>query len=182
MTMRRQRSSPVGSRKRSGRNVWINTALTNGVVSPNAITIFDLWPGGTTPQFMTFDTTIQAVRISSLQQTSLTAAVATTRKVACSLLLATRQLDFADIIFGLLATGTGPPWMWHSFSQLAIRVVSDLNLILVSSALTNGVTVRAKRRLRENDMTLWLVVENINGAGDTDTRLNGYFRTLMRIP
>jgi len=84
-----------GTRKRTGRNVWVNNDVN---LSPtlNAFELKDILENA--PDFMTFDTTIVSVIIESLNFTYDSLAPAGVRRMAIALIVApesitTSQLD-----------------------------------------------------------------------------------------
>ncbi len=134
---------------------------------------------------MKFDVTLLAVRISYLLWSFKTASsVPGLRRAGAALMVAHENLDAADVTEGPLDTHVGPPWMWQQAVALDIdNLDTTFNFNLVSSN-TGGIMVKAKRRLRENNATLWLVLDNEDTVGVSDTELffSGYFRTLLFIP
>jgi len=131
---------------------------------------------------MIFDSTIVAVRISSLNISMTTVVTLGQRMAGAAIMVGHENLDSADIAEHPLDSSIGPPWMWHAMGQLSLGQISRLNLPLVSSVEANGVSVRANRRFRENNQTLWMIVTLNVDASDTAPLANGFVRTLIRIP
>jgi len=161
--------------------VWVNERLDQAGVASNGNTIHPLLTAAS--DFMVFDTTIVGVRISSLGISSaLTSAVAGVRQVGAALFTAQENIDSADVLDGALGIHIGPPWMWHAMGQFHSTGAAPLQLPLVSSVGTNGVLVKSRRRFKENNSTLFLLLSTDVDAGDASYTATGYFRTLLHIP
>ncbi len=157
--------------------VWVNQAINNSALTANGVNLIALL--GQAGDFMVFDTTIMAVYLH-LDFSLVTSADRLVRKVGVALAVHPDTLDAADITEGPLQSSIGPPWMWHSTTGIQIAAVGELTLPL--PAFESNAHVKAKRRFRENNSTLFLEVENIVHANDTLPILNGFVRTLIRIP
>jgi len=134
---------------------------------------------------MVFDSTVVAVRISSLNVTMVHGgATLAIRSIGAALMMGHENLDAADITDGPESSNVGPPWMWHAYiSALVPAVASSSNFNLVTSAGTGGILVKSKRKLTENNKELFLVTSNtIIAADDSSVAITGYFRVLIRIP
>ncbi len=177
MTNRNRRGRSGGPKRRSGRNVWVNNDFTSNPVG-DALAIVNLLQGA--ESFMTFDTTIVEVVIPVMNYSVLTDATVANRGVRCALMVAQENLDASDMI-SLFTDSVGPPWLWTGGDEFRTGAAGQLNLSLV---IANGGTIRAKakRRFRENDATLFLIVDNESEAGDSQQILRGFARILIHIP
>ncbi len=178
MTNRNRRSRRTSQpRRRTGRNVWVNEHF-NILLSIDNINAVNLLAAA--DNFMTFDTTIVEVIMPVLAYEVRTDATIGTRQIRWALQVAPSTFDVADFET-LYADSIGPPWMQTGGDAFKTAAVGDLNLSLT---VANGGPIRAKasRRFRENDSTLWLILENRSNAGDSSLTINGFSRTLIRIP
>ncbi len=178
MTTRRRSRRRSAPRRRSGRLVWVNHRLDQVALALNGSVLIDVLTSAA--DFMVFDTTIVSVLFTHLSASVTTSVDQATRSTGAALFVGHENLDVADITDGPLSSSIGPPWMWHSMNCLSQGVVSRLNLPLVQIGL--GLFVKAQRRFKENNSTLFLVVETDVHANDTAADLTGYIRTLLRIP
>ncbi len=177
MTTRNRRSTRRSStRRRTGRDVWVNFDV-NQVLTLGNIASFDLLVGAA--EFMVFDSTIQAVIIEHLDYSYVSVAPAGIRRIAVGFMTGLNTLDSIDFT-GPLVDGVGPAWMGmlgasHSVSGLTVQ-----NLTMTPAG---PITLKSKRRFRENDATLWMVTQNNhNIAIDTSLALTGLIRILLHIP
>ena len=175
MTTRNRR--PPRTRARTSRRVWVNqnveTALT-----VNTRQIIDVLQAA--PEFMLFDTTILRVILAPLFFTTITTVTQGIREVRYSLFIGTELLD-SDDSPTLFNNTIGADHMHVGGSGALFSSTTQL----VTFDLTEGIEhidVKAKRRFRENDSTLWLLVENEGVAGDVGLRMDGYVRTLLHVP
>ncbi len=129
---------------------------------------------------MVFDTTIVAVVIPLLQFTIVTDASVAVRECRAALTVGRNTLDTVDFA-SLFTNSTGPPWMWFGATAAIFGAATTVTLRLAGPP-GEGVRIKAQRRFRENDQTLWLVLENRIEAGDSVPRVDGFIRTLIRIP
>ena len=165
--------------RRSVRRVWVNDQISLGGNAINTVILVDLLAAAS--DFMVFDSTILAVRISHLLGSFTSSSSTVTNTIAAALMVGNENLDVADIVDRPRAGHIGPPWLWHSSVALRTGSVAIQNFNLVSST-TGGILVKAKRRLTENNQTLWLIVDSNMGGSETDFQIDGYFRTLILIP
>ncbi len=158
--------------------VWVNQKISNSMVSDVVSSVGLL---GAASDFMLFDTTIMAVRISHLQVSFDGNATTAIKEYAAALIVGNEQLDSTDFD-SLLNTSIGAAWMWHGLVTLRTPGPSITNLNIVSN-FTSGLLVKAKRRFRENNQDLFLVSE-YNDGGQVDTTIiqRGFVRILIRIP
>ena len=159
--------------------VWVNRDISSAI-SPIAVNLFNLL-SGPIPEFMTFDTTIIAVRISHLMIAFTSAAVSEIRTWSCAILLANENIDGADIIDRPGVSSEGPAWLWHGQVNLLVPGAATVQLNMVDN-VTSGLWIKANRRLREDNMGLFLISDPDMNAGDTDVELRAFTRTLLRIP
>ena len=157
--------------------VWINRQI-GSVLTVDALTIFDLMTGA--DNFMKFDTTIVRVVIPTLRFSITTDATAAVRHCRIALTTGRDTLDVLDFQ-SLFVDSTGPPWLYVTGTAFASEGVS-VNTLTLDSTLGRPQEIKSARRFKENDSTLWLVVENRAEAGDTALRIDGFIRTLVRIP
>jgi len=171
----RARRAPRG---RTARMVWVNTNVNfTGII--DGLQNLDLLAGAA--EFMVFDTTIVQVVIPELNFAFTNNALTTgNRQARAALQVGPTTMDSVDFQ-DLYSSSIGAPWMWFSGAGGRIpNTQTTLNLNLAHDE--NGVRVKAQRRFRENDSTLWLVVQNRTEAGDTGLQYDGFVRTLLRIP
>ena len=176
MTQRnRPRSRPARAQRR-GRRVWVNENI-NSVPADNTIEAIDCLTAAA--DFMTFDTTIEAVIIPDMAYSfqKLTAGVVDFRM---ALIVGPTTLDNDDFQT-LFADSIGAPWLgvWGAHA----RIPDQGLLTFALAAGFDVIRVKAKRRFRENDSTLWLVIQNVVTSGTTiNENLGGMVRTLLHIP
>jgi len=174
MTQRNRRSRSRG-RRRSGRMVWVNHDL-NLVLAPNTIQLQNLLVNA--PDFMLFDSTIQTVIIEDLSFTFDSLAPAGLRRIAIGLIVAQELID-PDDLAAPLVDGTGPGWLGMLTTALNLSGVAPQNMSLTPHGPQR---FNAKRRFRENDVTLHMQMQNVTPASDTNLKLSGIIRTLLHIP
>jgi len=176
MTNRNRRSTGSRrTRRRTGRNVWVNHDV-NATPVVNSLSLLDIMQNA--PDFMVFDTTVVSVIIESLNYSYVSIAPAGVRRISVGIMALHEGIDASDIS-PILVDGVGPPWMVllensHSISGLTVQ-----NLSLTP---TGPIHIKAKRRFRENETTLFLVIQSNHIAADTVPALIGIIRTLIHIP
>ncbi len=178
MTTRNRRSGRrSGTRRRTGRNVWVNQSL-NFPLSGGGITAVNLLDSAA--DFMTFDTTIVAVIVTDLHVSYEILGSGGFVSVRVALQTAPSMMDSADFET-LFINSIGPPWMWTR-GRTSRNSIGDL--VNLDFTPTEGTRIKAKRRFRENDSTLFLVIQSLLEAGTTIDNANmiGMFRTLLHIP
>ena len=132
---------------------------------------------------MVFDTTIVGIVIPQLTFRATVDATAGLREIRCALTVGKDTLDAGGGDFQTLyATSIGAPWMWVVGRGLQSQGAASLTLSLSGPAVSDVARIKAKRRFRENDSTVWLIHENRVNAGDTALQLKGFVRTLIYIP
>ena len=175
MTTRRRNTRSSRRGRRTGRDVWVNHDV-NFSLTNNNISNFDLLTNA--KDFMLFDTTITSVIIEDLHFSFDSLAPAGLRRIAIGLITGNAELDSTDFTSPLV-DGVGPPWMVMLTSALNLSGVAPQNMTLTK----NGpMTIRSKRRFKENDSTLFMVIHNISPAVDTTLLLSGIIRTLIHVP
>jgi len=152
--------------------------ITIATATPN---LFDLLTAA--GDFMLFDTTIVGVRISQLTLTLTGGASTQLKTFGASLLVGPTELDQQDVTSPIIDS-IGPSWLWHGFASVRVPAAAEATLNIVTSAQgQGGLLVKAQRRFRENNATLFLlVVYTDGGAVDTNIQVDGFIRTLIRIP
>ena len=167
-----------GTRRRTGRLVWVNKNIQQ-LLTDNGVSRIDLLDAA--KDFMVFDTTIVSVLISELwYNISVEAAVVFNRRVRCVMQTAIKTIDTADFepLFG---DSIGPPYMWTGGNgELKSGGGFEPRMDIIPQG--EPVFVKAKRRFKENDASLFLVAETKIASGDASVELNGYIRTLIYIP
>ncbi len=161
---------------RSARMVWVNARVS---VAPTVSTLGaeDLLAGA--QEFMKFDTTILGVVITRIAF-SLDSNAVGRKDFACALEVGKDTLDSLDFENPLVSS-IGPAWLWHGIVTQPLPIADNQNLVVVTGA--DGATmVKAKRRFRENDATLWFIHNNATNGADDNLALQAYFRILLRIP
>ncbi len=144
----------------------------------NGIAIVNLLAGA--DNFMTFDTTIVETIIPVLNFSCTTNATDAIRGIRVALLVAPSTHDASDMT-RLFTDSIGPPWMWFAGDELRTNAIGKLNLSLAFSS-AGAIRAKSKRRFRENESTLFLVIDNQTESGDTILFLSGFCRTLIHIP
>ena len=178
MTTRNRRSRRSrGSQRRTGRNVWVNHDV-NEIPVVNTLTTRNLLVNA--KDFMLFDTTIVNVIIEDLKWTFTSTSTSGTRRLAIALITGMDTLDAADFS-SLYLDDVGPPYM--VLLTKTIRVDDAGSLPHNVDITPQGpVVVKAKRRFKENDATLWLIIQQLGPATDPNQELSGIIRTLIHIP
>ncbi len=179
MTTRQRRSGRrTGTRRRTGRRVWVNENI-NAIPVDNSIFSIDLLTSAA--EFMTFDTTIVHVVITDLTfsfQVDDSGGLINSR---FALIVAPSLMDVDDFQ-PLFADSIGPPWMYVKglHTQAPVNSVIALNF----TASNGPIHVKAKRRFKENNSTLFMLFQNIVEGGTTlsQEHLSGMTRTLLHIP
>ena len=177
MTTQRRASRPRrGAPRRTGRNVWVNDNLSV-TLSDNSLIAVPLLTDAV--DFMTFDTTIVAVIINEMTMSGqkLTSGRVTAR---AALMIAPDTMD-SDDFQALITNSIGPPWMWVGSITERVADQAIFNFEFANSRFP--VRVKAKRRFRENDSTLFLVFQNaLENGSIISENLQGMVRTLIHIP
>ena len=179
MTTRRRRSRTRGARRgRTGRLVWVNReiSLTGIIDARQTLDLLLL-----AESFMVFDTTIVRVVIPELTFSFTNSGnTQNTRSARMALMVGQSSLD-ADDFEPLFTDSVGPPWLglWGA-NALVNSSQLDLTLNLVEGF--SHIDVASSRRFRENDATLFMILQNRCDSGDTGLEYRGYARTLIRIP
>ena len=177
MTNRNRRARRPAARGRTARLVWVNQFI-DVALGLDSINIIDMLVSAV--DFMTFDTTIVSVKIPWLSVSNDAAAVEGIRAVSMALIVAPDAMD-ADDFTQLHTNSIGPPWLYYTgqsarFAATAQQITFDL----VQNP--GMIDVKANRRFRENDSTLWMLIQNDFAAGDANLNVRGFCRTLLRIP
>jgi len=178
MTNRNRRPQRRARPARTARMVWVNehvdlVLLNNSVQVINVLTLAE--------EFMLFDTTIVSVIIPVLQVMGEALTDDGIREVRVALEVGKNTLD-SDDFNQLLQDSVGPSWLWIAGDAQFTTVLNEkIKLDLLGNA---GVArVKAMRRFRENDSTLFLIVQNFSPSGSEEGLiLRGMIRTLLRIP
>ncbi len=162
---------------RTSRRVWVNTDVDLTLVV-DTLQIVNLLT--VAAEFMLFDSTILQVVVADLAMSFTPTASANVRRVRWALETGKDTLDSPDIesIIGLTI---GPSWLYTSGGSVNIsnaQVPQNIDLLRGQA----DIRVKAKRRFRENDSTLWLIIQNNMSAGDASIKFTGMFRTLLLIP
>ncbi len=162
--------------RRTARKVWVNKQLATSMAS-GTIGIVDLLSDAA--DFMTFDTTILIV---ILNVTFVWDAAATLglNRLAYALVTGLDTLDNVDMTDPLVS-GIGPPWLYHNWGVLRqAAAAATVNFRMHPPG--ENIRVRAQRRFRENDTTLWLVANTSLVASSANLQIEGYARTLLLVP
>ena len=166
----------ISRARRTGRNVWVNENI-NEIPVDNTIAAINFLTQA--KDFMKFDTTIVSVVVTDLNFSfqKLTQGVVDFRY---ALMVAPDTMDNDDFQT-LFADSVGSPWMYMSGLH---GLVPDQGI--ASFQFAGGpdtVRIKAKRRFRENNSTLWLIHQNVVTVGSTiNENLGGMVRTLLHIP
>jgi len=179
MTQRnnRFRGRPARRRGRTGRNVWVNTNV-NSTLAPDAVQILDLLTPAA--DFMTFDTTVVSVIVVNLHYSFASLGPDHNVHIACGLLTAIDTMDANDAPIPL-EDNIGPPWMGLLMKSERVSGVASQNIPLTPNS--EALRFQAKRRFRENNSTVWLVMQSSNaGIADSGITLDGIIRVLIHIP
>ena len=173
---------PRSRTRRSGRFVWVNRAFAPTALVNNVLQAFDLL--AVAPEFMVFDTTITRVHVPFLQVDFSPDATEGYREIRWNLQVARTTMDAPQDFQSMQVDSVGPPWM-HTAGigvQLPAGLPAGSQQNLLLSDTRNPADIKAKRRFRENSVTLFLLVETNMNAGDTGLSMNGLIRTLLWIP
>ncbi len=132
--------------------------------------------------FMTFDTTIVSVIIPDLTITAQVDDSGGTLNFRVALMVAPEAMD-ADDFQPLFADSIGPPWMWVNGVH-ALAVINSLVTAPLAGGVHGPARIKSKRRFKENNVTLFLLQQNVVEAGTnlSNFRLSGMIRTLIHIP
>ncbi len=173
----RNRNRPTNRPRRTSRRVWVNETLGTALVV-NTLTLVDLLSAA--QQFMIFDSTILRVLLGPFYFSINLSANQLIREVRYAVFTGPQTLDAADVE-SLFGDSIGPAYMHVGglgglFTAQSQLVTLDLNPDGAS------VDIKAKRRFRENDQTVWLAVQNVVHASDTTLRIDGWARTLIHVP
>ena len=170
-----------GVRRRNGRNVWVNEQFEVTLTPASTTVVADLLTSAA--DFMTFDTTIVSVLLTGLTVRWNTDDVTQQRReVGMGLMVAPATMDNIDFP-SPISDNVGAPWMWHNYGSAVFQNSTHFFAAGPTGQGQNGVVhVRAQRRFRENNSTLWFVAETIQAGADTNAEITGYARTLLRIP
>jgi len=155
--------------------VWVNKPLVAAsIVGDTSVAISLLDPA---KDFMTFDTTIERIVITDLTFTFLKTVATGVVTARFALQIAPTTMD-TDDFESLFLDSIGPPWMYTSGVTGNVNNGVSATFTFDSSRL-----LKAKRRFRENDSTLFLIFSNIvDGGFYSGGQLDGMIRTLIRIP
>ncbi len=179
MTTRR-RSPRRGRTRRTGRNVWINEDFNILLgAGTNATPLLAV-----AADFMTFDTTIVRVVIPTLHFHMLTDATTNTRQIRVAWQIGPTRMD-SDDFQTLFVDSIGAPWMYMTGGAIKTAAIQEITITLAGGAVNAAlpaIDMKAKRRFRENESTLFMISEFTKASGDTDPRLRGYSRTLVHVP
>ena len=129
---------------------------------------------------MTFDTTVVHVVIPDLAATFTVESSGGQIDFRFALITANNGMDVADFT-QLFLSSIGPSWLYVG----GAHIDSVINAKIVLNFTSSGpIHVRAKRRFKENNETLWMLVQNVVEGGTTlaDTHWSGMTRTLLHIP
>ncbi len=129
---------------------------------------------------MMFDSTILGVKIPWLSYSMEAAATNAVREIAYYLITGKSTLDSVDFTVPR-ASGVGPA-MLHCGGNSARLPATAASFSIDLRGGIETIDIRAKRRFKENEETLWMVIENASEAGDTVLKLNGLVRTLLLVP
>ena len=177
MTTRSRRFSPRRSGRRTSRKVWVNRII-QGALTIDTIQLFDMLTSAV--DFMKFDSTILRVLFPSLSVSFDATATLGNREFAFSVFTGPENLDSADVP-DLFTSGIGQPHM--SYAKNNFRLAATAQSV-TTDLRPNGETldIKAKRRFKENDTTLWLALQNNLITNDATIEINGLCRTLLLIP
>ena len=178
MTISRRRSGRRGgTRRRTGRNVWVNEHI--GVaLPPNSFSFTELLTEAA--EFMVFDTTVVHIVIPAffIQATFLVSDGLVTTRYA---IIKASKLADGDDFEQLFIDSIGPPWL----GVFGGSITGDpgphgLNIAGGGAPVLH---FKAKRRFTENNDTLWLLMQSANSGGATGTTtVEAMVRTLIHIP
>jgi len=175
MTSRRRSTRSRGTRRRTGRNVWVNHDV-NTTPAVNSLGLLNIMQNA--PDFMTFDTTVVSIVVVSLQYSYVSIAPAGIRRISVAFQAMHEGIDAADIT-PTLTDGVGPPYMGVLHASHSISGLTVQNLDLTPQG---PVVFKSKRRFRENETTLFMINQSVHVATDTTPALTGFIRTLLHIP
>ena len=178
MTNRVNRRPRRTAPRRTGRYVWVNTSF-NTVITDDTVSALALL--GAAADFMTFDTTIVQVVIPDLSLVGDIATATTNITARMAFQIAPTLMD-PDDFQPPVADSIGPPWMYTIGHSARILASTSFSINFVSQA-GGIIRIKAKRRFRENDSTLFLVLQVATAGGDAaNMALIGMTRVLLYIP
>ena len=173
----RNRPRARTTRRRSGRNVWVNEVIAPAAISPDTSTSISLLTSA--KEFMTFDTTILRVVVTDFSftlQKSGGNGIVTARYALQIAPTTTDTDDFASLFVSTI----GAPWMYTSG---VTGFLADTLLTTFTFPQGEDAPIKAKRRFRENDSTLFMIFANTVQTGSfTAGVIRGMIRTLIHIP
>ena len=177
MTTRRRTRGPARA-ARAARRVWVNTKV-NKSLTIDSVDILDLLTG-VAETWMLFDSTILSIKIPWLSYSMEAAAVNAVRELAWYLITGKSTLDAVDFT-PPRTSGVGPSMLYCGGSSARLAATAQSFTIDLTEG-TPTIDINTMRRFKENDETLWLVIENASEAGDASFLVSGLVRTLLLVP
>ena len=175
MTNRNKRFTRRSTRRRTGRTVWVNKNL-NFSLSDNTKGTVDLLTAA--DDFMLFDSTVLGVLITSLTWSYDTVATLAVRQLELAIIQAKSTID-PDDFTSLYSDNVGPPYMWRAGAAVRSPISTINNYVFTPNG---AIFIKAKRRFKENDSTIWLVHHTSSTGTNTGMAIDGTIRTLIYIP
>ena len=173
---RRMPARRSSGRRRTGRNVWVNQNL-NEVLLDNGTVLFPILDAA--EEFMKFDVTIKAVILPNFSN-QWTIGIPHEYQMRAALLVAHEGLDASDLTDLPFADSVGPPWLGVlGHSSFRDGGSHDIQL---SGGGNPIIQFRAQRRLRENNSTLFMMVQTVVSSATVANQISGMARTLLHIP
>ncbi len=171
---RRQARRPA---RRSSRLVWVNENI-NSVLVDDSLIVIDLLTNA--QNFMLFDTTIVSVIVEDLHYSFEMSMTESLVDLRVALIVAPSTMD-GDDFQNVFADSIGPPWLGMLGGHERVPNGGTGNINLTPAG---PIKFKAKRRFRENNSTLFMIIQNVVGPGGatTDENFSGFVRTLLRIP
>jgi len=177
MTTQRRGSRSPRRQARVSRRVWVNRFI-NAALTIDTVQIFNMLDNAA--QFMLFDSTILRVLVENLSFSFDATATLGNRRVAFSFFTGPENLDSADVPT-MLASGIGPAYMYLGMQSARLAAAAQ-SVTMDLTRNQQSIDIKAKRRFKENDTTLWLAIENDMITNDANLALEGCVRTLILVP
>ena len=183
MTTKRSSRSRA-PRRRTSRRVWVNTQDLASGFTMDVLAQRDLLASAET--FMRFDSTILAVVFTQLGMSFAAAGGAGRSHFGALLRVGDSLLDTVDQPDPLLIDGIDRDIMWHGHNmQRTGSGAQTFSLIGPGNggSQMNSLTIRTKRRIREQGESLWLVHKSTTAlTTPTETVLSFSVRVLLLVP
>ena len=175
--MTNRRRAPARRAARTSRLVWQPAEVQKDLTS-TGIQITDLLLATGT---LKHDATVERIRASFSLSGTRTLATIASFEISCGIWVGGENNTIATVP-DPESSADDPAWLW--VFHILTKHQGDGTLVTAAGLLNfwKEVDIKAKRRFRENFMTLWFIV-NVDNAGLSDSAtLIFKARTLLRVP